>query len=56
MTVEPDAGNGLLDVTAFQVEQVRAISTARLVERLGRLDASARHTLDEILRNVLDLH
>jgi mRNA interferase MazF len=56
VTVEPDAGNGLLDVTAFQVEQVRAISTARLVERLGQLDAPPRHTLDEILRNVLDLH
>jgi mRNA interferase MazF len=56
VTVEPDADNGLDRPTAFQVEQVRAVSTARLVERLGRLDAEARHTVDEILRNALDLH
>ncbi len=56
VTVDPDPGNGLDVLTAFQVEQVRAISTARLVERLGRLDAQTRHTLDEILRNVLALH
>jgi mRNA-degrading endonuclease toxin of MazEF toxin-antitoxin module len=53
--VEPDAGNGLSQTTAFQVEQVRAISTARLLEHLGRLDAETRHALDEILRNVFDL-
>lgn len=56
VTVEPDAENGLDRTTAFQVEQVRAISTARLVERRGRLDAEARHTVDEVLRNALDLH
>jgi mRNA interferase MazF len=55
VVVEPDAGNGLSQTTAFQVEQVRAISTARLLEHLGRLDAETRHALDEILRNVLDL-
>jgi hypothetical protein len=26
------------------------------VERLGRLDAESRHTVDEILRNALALH
>ena len=52
---EPDDHNGLDQTTAFQVEQVRAISTARLLERLGRLDAGTRHEVDEILRNVLDL-
>lgn len=55
VTVEPDADNGLNRPTAFQVEQVRAISTARLVDRLGSLDAEARHTVDEILRNALHL-
>ena len=54
--VEPDDENGLDQTTALQVEQVRAISTVRLVERLGRLDAEGRHTVDEILRNVLRLH
>jgi len=54
--VEPDADNGLAQPTALQVEQVRAISTGRLVERLGRLGPQGRHTVDEILRNVLRLH
>lgn len=52
----PDGANGLETVTAFQVEQVRAISTSRLIERLGRLDAESRYTVDEILRRVLNLH
>jgi len=56
VTVEPDPANGLTATTGFQVEQVRSISTARLVERLGRLDAPSRHTVDEILRNALHLH
>lgn len=54
--VEPDDDNGVEQPTALQVEQVRAISTVRLIERLGRLDAEGRHTVDEILRNVLRLH
>lgn len=56
VVVEPDDDNGLDDPTALQVEQVRAISSVRLIERIGRLDAEARHTVDEILRNVLRLH
>ncbi|MGH9190121.1 MAG: type II toxin-antitoxin system PemK/MazF family toxin [Acidimicrobiales bacterium] len=56
VVTEPDENNGLDQTTAFQVEQVRAISTRRLVGRIGRLDAETRHTVDEILRNVLDLH
>jgi mRNA-degrading endonuclease toxin of MazEF toxin-antitoxin module len=56
VVVEPEGDNGLDRPTAFQVEQVRAISTTRLQERLGRLDAESRHTVDEILRNALGLH
>lgn len=56
VVVEPDEENGLDGATALKVEQVRAVSTSRLVERLGRLDAQSRHTVDEILRNVLRLH
>lgn len=55
VTVEPDAANGLDRTTALQVEQVRAISTARLVERLGRLGSEDRHAVDEILRSALHL-
>lgn len=54
--VDPDGDNGLESTTWFQVEQLRAISTARLLEHLGRLDAQTRHTIDEVLRNVLHLH
>ena len=55
VVVEPDDGTGLDAVTAFQVEQVRAVSIARFGERLGRLDLVSRHAIDEILRNALDL-
>jgi mRNA interferase MazF len=55
VVVEPDADNGLASVTAFQVEQVRAVSTGRLVEPIGRLDAPGRHAVDEILRMSLGL-
>lgn len=55
VVLSPDHINGLASVTAFQVEQVRSVSTSRLVERLGRLDALGRHAIDEILRNALGL-
>jgi mRNA-degrading endonuclease toxin of MazEF toxin-antitoxin module len=47
--------NGLDQPTAFQVEQVRAVSTTRMIRHLGRLDSVSRHTIDEILRNALSL-
>lgn len=56
VVAEPDDNNGLDHTTAFQVEQVRAISTGRLVGRIGRLDTGTCHTVDEILRNVINLH
>ena len=55
VTLPPDRSNGLTTETAFQVEQVRAVSTGRLVERLGRLNALGRHAIDEILRHALGL-
>ena len=53
--VGPDPTNGLSSKTAFQTEQVRAVSTTRLVERLGKLDPVNIATIDEVLRNVLNL-
>ncbi|MDE0138822.1 MAG: type II toxin-antitoxin system PemK/MazF family toxin [bacterium] len=47
VVVSPDRGSGLVTDTAFQVEQVRAVSTGRLVDRLGRIDAPALHALGE---------
>lgn len=55
VVLTPDRDNGLATETAFQVERVRAVSTGRLIERLGRLDALSRHAIDETLRNVLCL-
>ena len=55
VVVEPHGGTGLSAATAFQVEQVRALSNVRLIERLGHLDAANRHAIDEILRNALSL-
>lgn len=55
VVVEASDDTGLTVPTAFQVEQVRSVSAARLVVRLGRLDALSRHAIDEILRNALSL-
>jgi len=55
IVIEPDSGNGLSATTAFQTEQVRAVSTACLTDRLGRLDPLSRHAIDEVLRNALSL-
>ncbi len=52
---EPGEDNGLERPTAFQVEQVRAISTERLIARLGHLNAETVGTVDETLRHVLRL-
>lgn len=55
VVVDPDGGTGLTVSTAFQVEQVRALSVSRLVERLGRLDPMGRLAIDEVLRHALGL-
>ncbi|NOX31672.1 MAG: type II toxin-antitoxin system PemK/MazF family toxin [Actinobacteria bacterium] len=55
VVVEPDDGTGLDSATAFQVEQVRAVSIVRFGERLGHLGPVGRHAIDEILRNALSL-
>ena len=55
LVVEPDADNGLDAMKAFQVEQVRSVSVARLDRCLGRLGSIGVAQLDELLRTVLDL-
>lgn len=54
--VRPDAVNGLTVATAFQVEQIRAVSVNRLIERLGFLEPMLCQTVDETLRSVLALN
>ncbi len=53
--VDPTDDNGLSRPTAFQAEQIRAVSSVRLIERIGRLEGEHCHSLDEILRNTLSL-
>lgn len=55
LVVEPDATNGLDALTAFQPEQVRAVSVERLQQRLGHVGAVVTSQLDELLRNVMNL-
>jgi mRNA interferase MazF len=51
----PEPENGLTRPTAFQVEQVRAVSKRRLGPRLGVLGAEHRYQVDDVLRAVLRL-
>lgn len=55
VSVDSTPESGLAVQTAFQVEQVRSISSARLIRRLGRLDAVKQFEVDQLLRNVLNL-
>jgi len=53
--VDPDAGNELDTTTEFQAEQMPAISTARLITRLGRLDPEHQWALSGVLAGTLAL-
>lgn len=55
VVVEPDTGNGLDALTAFQTEQVRALSRDRLQKRLGAAGSLVVAQVDELLRTVLNL-
>lgn len=55
VVVSADSANGLDAETAFQPEQVRAVSDRRLTERLGHIDDLSRHEIDEKLQNALGL-
>ena len=55
LEVEPDAANGLPATCYMQTEQLRSISTARGVRRLGSLDAVAMKQVRRVLALLLDL-
>ena len=55
VVAEPDEISGLDTATAFQVEQVRAVSTHRAVRRLGTASSAVRYSIDDVLRLVLKL-
>lgn len=52
--IEP-GGSGLDETSHVQAEQVRTISTARLVQRLGRADLVVTHEVERVLRLLLRL-
>lgn len=52
---EPGEVSGLETPTAFQVEQVRAVSTHRAVRQLGTASSAIRYSIDDVLRLVLKL-
>lgn len=54
--VEIEPGNSGLDETSYlQGEQVRTMSTARLLHRLGHADVTAVHGIERVLRLLLRL-
>ncbi|WP_249010343.1 type II toxin-antitoxin system PemK/MazF family toxin [Conexibacter sp. DBS9H8] len=54
ITVEPEASG--LDHTSYaRCDQLRVISTARLISRRGRIGPDQQHAVDQALRFVLDL-
>jgi len=55
VVAEPDEVSGLETPTAFQVEQVRAVSTHRAVRQLGTASSAVRYSIDDVLRLVLKL-
>jgi mRNA interferase MazF len=55
VAVTPGKGNGLTMPSAVQLSQIRSVDRARLVKRLGALDAMAMRKVDEALRISLGL-
>lgn len=55
LVAQPTDQNGLSVRTAFQAEQIRAVSTSRLLTHIGMLEAELRFELDDVLRRVLKL-
>lgn len=53
--IETTGQSGLTDTSYAQVEQVRAISAARLVRRLGAIDPAVLASVAASLRRMLDL-
>lgn len=53
--IEAAVGSGLSDTSYAQAEQVRAVTTNRLVRRLGAVDAVTLTKVEQALRRMLAL-
>ena len=51
--IEPDASNGLDDVSYAQCEWLRSINRRRLVTRLGAADAATTREVSRVIRTLL---
>ena len=57
MHVEVEPGyTGLSETSYAKVQDVRSISTERLIKRYGSVPAGAMHDISRMLTRVLDLH
>src|ERR1019366_5025714 len=55
VVAEPSQGNGLTLPSAISLGQIRSVDRARLVKRLGPLDAATMRKVDEALKMSLGL-
>jgi len=55
VVAEPSQGNGLTLPSAINLGQIRSVDRARLVKRLGTLDAATVRKVDEALKMSLGL-
>jgi|SRR5581483_9279978 len=55
LRVQPSAQNGLKTASVLLISQLRAIDRSRIIETIGRLEASYLADLDRLLKELLDL-
>lgn len=55
VTLDPNAGNGLDEVSAAQCQHIRAVSSGRVDDTIGNVGASALAQIREIIGLILDL-
>ena len=55
IVIEPDAHNGLFEVSAVQCQHVRSISTTRVLAVRGNVGAAALGQVREMIAVILDL-
>lgn len=56
VVVEPDAANGLTDVSAAQCQHLRAVSPNRVVATRGNVGPAALAQLRDTIAVILDIH
>jgi mRNA interferase MazF len=52
--IDPNAGNGLTELSYVQCEMIRSISKKRLLTRLGFVGLVDGHRIETVIRRILD--